>query len=154
MLLQVFLLMSEEHWVDFLIENTLRMDLEPWISWVSRLLAELNPGPEVSSENTAVPDMKAKRSELARVCSHILKNVFPLRQNDPKISWSFVGVECRNHPHFPLVLESVVQAGLLLKDKTLYEHAISMNPLKLPCSFYCSLGNNLRTADFGWHREG
>ena len=117
-------------------------------------MAELQSVSEASIDSATVTDMEAKKTELARVCSHILKNVFSTEQKVSHFSWSSQTVEFQDHPDFPLVLESLVQASLLLTDKTLFEHAISVNPRKLPCSFYCSLGSNLRSANFNWHREG
>ena len=103
-------------------------------------------------DNLGVTGVKAKRSELARVCSHILKNVLTRKHQMPDAS--MILVQCQNYPYFPLLLESVVQASLSMKDKILFENATAANPLKLPCSFYCSLGSKLRNADLKWHLEG
>lgn len=104
------------------------------------------------TDNTPVTGDEAERSELARVCSHILKKVFtwPGRTTDG----SYENMNCENHTDFRFGLQCIVQASLLLKDRTLFQDTICVSPLKLSSSLYRFLGSILQTVDFDWFLEG
>lgn len=82
----------------------------------------------------------------------VLKNVFPPRLRILNASHGFM--DRQTHPDFTIALESVVKASLLLKDRTLFNYAISVSPLKLPCLFYRTLDSNLGNAYFSRYHEG
>lgn len=144
--------MPAEQRVEFLIENTSGSNLKLWISWVASLLEKLAPLSGNPTDDTPVTSDEADRSELARVCSHILKKVFtwPGRTTDG----SYENMNSENHTDFQVGLQSIVQASLLLKDRTLFQDAVSLSPLKVPNSFYRFLGGILQTANFDWFHEG
>lgn len=138
--------------LEFFIENTSNWDLKPWISWVVGLLGKIPTVSGDTTDDTPVTGDEADRSELARVCSHIIKKVFtwPGRTTDGP----YENMNCGNHMDFQSGLQSIVQASLLLKDRTLFQDAMSVSPMKLTSPFYRFLGSILQTRNFDWYHEG